>query len=62
MNSHEIEVKKEDVTEDDPVKQKESEFCVVESKIEIEEDMIFKTESEDLSEFIQETNEHPCAI
>ena len=30
--------------------------CDLESKIEIEEDSIFKTESADLSEFIQETN------
>ena len=30
--------------------------CDLDSKIEIKEDMIFKTESADLSEFIQETN------
>ena len=60
-NSAEPEVKKEDITEYDPLKTPEkkenSESNDLESKIEIEEDMIFKTESADLSEFIQETNE-----
>ena len=35
-----------------PVKEEGSDYCDLESKIEIEEDMIFKTESTDLSEFI----------
>ena len=38
-----------------PLKEEESDFNL-KSEIEIEEDMIFKTESADLSEFIQETN------
>ena len=38
-----------------PLKKEESDFNL-KSEIEIEEDMIFKTESADLSEFIQETN------
>ena len=33
-----------------------------ESKIEIEEDMMFKTESSDLSEFLQETNKDPSTV
>ena len=59
----ETDVKQEDVSVDDPletpVKKEESECCDVESKIEIKEDLIFKTESADLSEFTQKTNEDP---
>ena len=38
-----------------PVKEEQNDFNL-ESEIEIEEDMIFKSESSDLSEFIQEIN------
>ena len=62
----EIDVKDEDVTEHEyidslktPVKKEKSESCDVECKIEIEEDITIKTESSDLFEFIQETNEDP---
>jgi len=55
----ETEVKEENVTEDEnidplepPVKMEESDSCDLEFKIEIEEDMIFKTEPVDLSEFL----------
>ena len=36
-----------------PVKEEGRDHCDLESKIEIEEDMIFKTESADLSELVQ---------
>ena len=56
-------LKKEDISEDGlidpletPLNEEGSVYCDLESKIEIEEDMIFKKESADLSEFIQETN------
>ena len=59
----ETELKKEDITEDGlidplepPVKEEESDHCDLESKIQIEEDNIFKTESE----FVQEINENSC--
>ena len=62
LHSAETEVKKENVTEDEhnetPVNKENSEVCDLESKIEIEEDMVFKTESSDLTEFIQEINKN----
>ena len=58
VNSAETGVKKEDDAEDDPfetrVIKEESECYDLESKIEIVEDMIFKTESSDISEFIND--------
>ena len=60
MEKDESEVKQEDFTEEKyiepietPVKKGD---CDLESQIEIEEDMMFKTESADLSEFVQVTN------
>ena len=59
----ETEVKNKDFAEDEYkepsetlVKMEESEGFDLESKIEVEEDILFKTESADLSEFIEETN------
>ena len=66
LHSAETEVKKEIATEDEynvtPVNKENSEVCDLESKIEIEEDMVFKTESTDLSEFLQETNKDPSIV
>ena len=66
LHSAETEVKKENVTEDEynetPVNKENSEFCDLESKIELEEDMVFKTESSDLSEFLQETFKYPSTV
>ena len=39
-----------------------TEYCDIESKIEIDEDMVFKTESSDLSEFLQETSKDPSIV
>ena len=59
-------VKKENVTEDEynetPVNKENSQYCDLESKIEIEDDMVFKTESSDLSEYLQETNKDPSFV
>ena len=56
----ETEVKQENGTTDDPleisVKKEGSDCWNLESKIEIEADMILKTESSDLTELIQEIN------
>ena len=58
VNSAETEIKKEDVAADDPLEtpviKEESECYDLESKIEIVEDIIFKTESSDISEFIND--------
>ena len=66
LHSAETEVKKENVTEDEynetPVNKENSEVCDLESKIELVEDMVFKTESSDLSEFLQETNKDPSTV
>ena len=39
-----------------------SEYSDLESKIKIDEDMVFKTESSDLSEFLQETFQDPATV
>ena len=64
LHSAEIEVKKENFNEynETPVNMENSEYCDLESKIEIVEDMVFKTESSDLSEFLQETNKVPFIV
>ena len=54
------EAKQEEVTEEEYIEPIETPMkkgdCDLESKIEIEEDMMFKTESADLSEFVHDTN------
>ena len=57
LHSAETGIKKENVVEynETPVNMENSEVCDLESKIEIVEDMLFKTESSDLSEFLQTT-------
>ena len=62
----ETEVKQENVTSDDPLeisfKKEGSDCCDLESKIEIEENMFFKAESSDSSEFIQEINDESSTV
>ena len=66
LHSAETEVKEENVTEDEynetPVNKEYSEYCDLESTIELVEDTVFKTESADLSEFLQETNKDPSIV
>ena len=66
VKKDESEVKQKDVTEEVYVEPLETsvikEDCDLESKIDIDEDKMFKTESADLSEFVQETNEDSVDI
>ena len=66
LKSVEVIVKKEKREEDEQITVKEEhedEDCDLESKIEIVDDMlaVYKTESEDLTEFLEDNNEDPAA-